>query len=612
MMKASVLIFIICFTFISGGVSQPTIHVISEDIAACTLHPHPRLVLTDQRLDDLKRQAQTDTVLQRYVRQVLKRADGLEKLPPLTTRASRECIGRVLTMGFAWRWTGEGKYAQASKENMLGMCRLMDWNPHVFLEVSELTLALSFGYDWLYSWLDAPSRDSIRYNIIRNGLTPGLAAYAGAPFGWWKDESHNWNAVCNNGIMIGALAIAERNRSNVIIYAYAAIPKAIDHLNLALAQYAPDGVWPEGTMYWAYTTNYNAYGMACIQTALGTDFGLSGFPGLSQTADFPVYCAGPTGKWMNFADSSEKSGPQSVFFWLGEKYNNQQYIDIQHNWLKRKKAYVWDVLWYQPPSEKPIVHDLDKYFRGQCEVAVFRSAWNDPEATFIGIKGGFNQVNHGHLDLGNIYVDAMGVRWVKDLGSDDYNLPGNWDHREGGRRFTYYRNMSSSHNVPMINGHQQAVEGKARMVKTSLNTTEPFAVIDLTEAYRQDTERMWRGVKMVDNRNAVFIRDEYRLPDKSVVEWAIMTDAEIKLKGRIAELMLDGKKMLAMISEPAQAVFSVESAEQAPPQEKNAGVKRLVVRLEEVSGEQAISVLLSPSGSQNVIKKYRSKGLSEW
>ncbi|MBK9492384.1 MAG: heparinase II/III family protein [Haliscomenobacter sp.] len=59
---------------------------------------------------------------------------------------------------------------------------------------------------------------------------------------------------------------------------------------------------------------------------------------------------------------------------------------------------------------------------------------NDPKALWLGIKGGINGSEHSHLDLGNFELEAGGVRWAKDLGSDDYNLPGYWTMGVNGQR----------------------------------------------------------------------------------------------------------------------------------------------------------------------------------
>ena len=631
-MRTTFLLFVCCFSFFTKGFAQTFKPITEQDVRACEIAPHPRLILTDQRLVELKTLAQTDTVLQRYARQMLVSADALLGRRPLERRiptdgtmlsTSRECLSRLITLSTAWRWTNDPKYAEAAKENMMNVCGFIDWHPTHFLDVAEMTTAVSICYDWLYSWLDEESRNYIRYAIVHHGLHPGLASYSGAPVGWWRDSNHNWNQVCNSGMIIGALAVAGTESlasyisgQRFIQYAYAVIPNAVNYLPLAIDAYSPDGGWSEGPGYWNYATNYTVYGLACLQTALGTDFGLSAIPGFSQTAFFPIYCTGPTGLFLNYADSGEKSrrGISPVFFWLGKQFNNQQFIDSEHDLLKTIGASALDVVWYQPRSTRQNKFDLDKYFRGTNEIIVFRSAWDDPNALFVGIKAGNNRVNHAHLDLGNFELDALGVRWVRDLGAENYSLPGFWDYREGGQRFSYYRNGSFSHSVPLINGRQQLHAGTASMIKKEVNTAEPFTILDLTEAYKTDAVKVWRGMKMVANRRALLIHDEYILKEKGSIIWAIVTDADIKLKGNTAELTLNGKQMIATICEPAKAVFSVESAEQAPPERKNEGVKRLLVKLDDISGNQSqsVAVLLSPVSKQGTVKKYPLKTLSTW
>ena len=56
-----------------------------------------------------------------------------------------------------------------------------------------------------------------------------------------------------------------------------------------------------GPGYWGYATKYTVLTLA-LQSALGSDFGLSTLPGLSQTGLFRLHGAGPAGHFFNFAD----------------------------------------------------------------------------------------------------------------------------------------------------------------------------------------------------------------------------------------------------------------------------------------------------------------------
>ena len=140
---------------------------------------HPRLILTDGRMEELRHRYETDTLLQRYVRDVLKATDdtilGKKPLERIMTtrdmlRVSRNALTRVYNLAFAWRWTGDEKYAEAAKTNLLAVCGFVDWVPHHFLDVAEMTHAVAIGYDWLYDWLDDGTKEVLRTSIIEKGL----------------------------------------------------------------------------------------------------------------------------------------------------------------------------------------------------------------------------------------------------------------------------------------------------------------------------------------------------------------------------------------------------------------------------------------------------------
>ena len=579
---------------------------------------HPRLMLKDKDLKHLKRLYVKDEVLQKCLRDVLKGADAClerrmltyRKIGPRLLHISRECLDRIYALGLAYRWTGEQEYAEKAVENLLTVCEFKDWNPSHFLDTAEMSHAVGLGYDWLYSYLDNTTREKIKAGLIKNGLEEGLIAYKK---NWWAQSEHNWNQVCNGGLIVGALAIAESDPQ----YAEQIITAAIESLPRAIKSYGPDGAWGEGPGYWHYASQYTAYGLTALETALGTDFGLSQIEGLAESGNFPIYSSGPRGLYLNFADCGGKSSrePMPCMFWLARTYNNSLYAEAEHAEIAEHSASPQHIVWYVPaPVTMPAAKDLDRYFHGPVEIAVFRSAWDDPEALFVGVKAGYNQVNHGHLDLGNFELDALGIRWVRDLGSDNYNLPGYWDGERGGRRWDYYRLNSKSHNVPLLDGENQDPLATSKFTKFETEKSSAFVIVELTSAYKKSANKVTRGVAMVENRRAVLVQDEFDIEKPCEIIWAVTTDAEIDIKEKdTATLTLDGKKLVARIMSPSVAGFSVESAEQKPPQKTNKGVSRLVVRLPNAQSGVCVAVLLSPVWKDGeIVTKVQVEPLAQW
>ncbi len=383
----------------------------------------------------------------------------------------------------------------------------------------------------------------------------------------------------------------------------------------ALHAYDPNGAWTEGPGYWHYATRYTAYGLCALKTALGTDFGLTDMPGLRATGMFPWYTTGPTGLFLNYADSGERSAhrPMSCMFWLARQYKNAAIGDAEHALIEKSRASAEHIIWYVPPSgetAKPL--ELDRWFHSPVDIIVMRSAWDDPNALFVGVKGGYNRVNHGHLDLGNFELDALGVRWARDLGSDDYNLPGYFHNRKGGMRWKYYRMKSESHSVPLIGSKGQDENGTSTVLDFQSTPTAARVTIDLTSAYNGPAKRVVRDVAITNNRRAIIVRDRVETSSPADVVWGMTTDAEIGVgEHGTAMLTLNGNKLRASIVEPQQSEFTVESCEQAPPQKANKGVGRLIVRKPGVVGECTICILLAPEWADGSVDTPDLKILSE-
>jgi hypothetical protein len=240
-----------------------------------------------------------------------------------------------------------------------------------------------------------------------------------------------------------------------------------------------------------------------------------------------------------------------------------------------------------------------------------RNSWDNPDALWVGIKAGYNQVNHGHLDLGNFEFDLDGVRWAVDLGRDDYNLPGYWERNPSGRRWNYYRLRSLSHNVVLLDGADQDVKATSHVIARRLNVAEPYTVVDLSSAYPNSAESVLRGVMLVNQRTSLLVQDEIALKGKHDVAWGITTAAltNVNADGS-AVLRQDGREVVARILEPAGAQFSVESAQQDPPEKTNEGYSRLVIRLPEQEGMVRIAVLFSRAGDTAGVPVL--KPLADW
>lgn len=257
---------------------------------------HPRILLLKGEETDIQKSIDADKNWAKIHQIIMDASDELLALPTLERiqvgrrllDKSRECIRRVFFLSYSYRLTKDKKYFERCEKELLKIAQFSDWNPSHFLDVAEMTMGMSIGYDWLYDELSPSSRDIIREAILKKGIEPSLDA----KYNSWLKATHNWNQVCNAGMTYGALAIYEDNPE----LAKQIIDRAIESIKLPMHDYKPDGAYPEGYGYWGYGTSFNIMFLSAIQKVLGSDFGLSNTEGFLKTASYLENMVGTSGK----------------------------------------------------------------------------------------------------------------------------------------------------------------------------------------------------------------------------------------------------------------------------------------------------------------------------
>jgi len=425
--------------------------------------------------------------------------------------------------------------------------------------------------------------------MVEKGLKRGLHIEQNKLY--WSVFTFNWNQVCNGGLGMGALAIADEEPALCGEFLH----DALESIQLAMGSFAPDGGWDEGPGYWTYATMYNVALLAGLQSALHTDFGLSQMPGFSQTGLFPIYLTSGDDHIFNFADGHDNPLNAPQLFWLARQFHRQEFAAAKE---KTDKGNPEELLWYEPSNPDSIAAlPLDKYFR-HAEVVTFRGDWTNRNATYVGFKAGSNRASHGHLDLGTFVLDAEGLRWAIDLGADDYNLPGYFS--KG--RWDYYRLRAEGHNTLVFGpdgpGPDQILKADTRIIDFESKPERAYAVADLSPAYTNKTESVRRGIALLDRTN-VLVEDEIQGDVPRELYWFMHTPASIKLKGSQAVLSLKGKKLYAHILRPPEAVFTSMPSTPLPGspnparQAANEGISVLTIHLTNIA-KTRISVLFTP------------------
>jgi hypothetical protein len=508
---------------------------------------------------------------------------------------SRAVKERVRALMFVHMLEGGDSYIDRVWAEIDAACQFKDWNPSHFLDTAEMTYAVAIAYDWLFDhWSDAQKK-VMREAIVEKGLKPGMQTYRGEPgMKNWHQTQNNWNQVCNGGLSMGALAIADEEPD----MARDILHEGIRSIPLPMGHYAPDGAGTEGATYWDYGARYNILYLSSLETALGTDFGLSDVPGFKESGQYQMYISGASRLPYDFADCGMQRMSAPMHFWMGKRFAMPEYSWFRYSELMRPDQYanVLDFLWFDGSGKDfdSSTLALDKHFRG-AEVAAMRSSWTDDQGLSLGLQAGSNAnlTMHRHVDLGSFILEASGERWIIESGkeSETYQL-----HRNKREKWEFYRLRAEGHNLPFFNPGESAgqkLDGIAPIRSFSSTPELATAVVDLSDPYDAYVHRLTRTFEMHD-RSYVVLTEEMEAKENLDVWWFLHTLADVSLDAdlREATLMLNGKKLRVKIEEgPLSMNLGVMDAgplptSPNPDQADNTGIKKLFIHADGLSQYQ--------------------------
>lgn len=529
---------------------------------------HPRLVLPDTELTRIQALSRDHPIAHKLRDNLGREAEKLQTAPPIEYKLpgsnlliqSRKLLDRIYTLALMFRLDGRTEHVDRAVKELRAAALFPNWNPEHFLDTAEMTHGFAIAYDWLFSALAPADRDWIKAALIEKGLDAGLAQYKEpAP---WVSAASSWNLICNSGLAIGALAVAGDEPA----VAARLLRACLDSLPRAIASYAPDGGWPDGPGYWNYGTRDYVSLLASMESALDDDHGLSQARGFERTGRFRIYSTGPTGKVFNFGDPAEEAGSAAEMFWLARRFDQPVFAwQEQRECDRAVHPDPLDLVWFYKDAKSPLADDwpLDALFAG-AQAAFLRSAWDDPNALYLGVKGGDNKSPHSHMDLGSFVLDGGGVRWAYETGSDG-------------------KLGADAHNTILIDAENQDRRADARITHHEFAPDLTWVQIDLSRTYPGKVKQLQRRIGIAQ-KQAVLVQDTMAANVPVEPLWSMTTDAEITVNGQLAELKKGDWVLSAEIRSPHHAVFDVT---------RNQSVKCLVARVGARVTELDLNIVLA-------------------
>lgn len=518
------------------------------------LKDHPRLFINNQRVEELKKQTDEVSILLKEI--ILHQADEAMLLPPVVypvkefkMGAVRETQRRVLCLSMSYLLTDKECYLSAAKEVLMRLSALDDWGTNHFLDVGEAAFAAGVGLDWLYDKLSPEEKQTITRAIVVNGLRPALTERERDDKSSWVNGDFNWNPVCHGGITVAALAIAEVEPQ----LSRQIIDRAVKNIPIYATAFEPDGSDAEGPSYWSYGAVFYIMSLEALRTATGTSYGLDRFQGFLKSGDYNNQVTGVTGVDYNYSDYHDERLNEPVMLWFGRELQRydlvqreikdirtmyKQFVKKATNPYSPKRSpsrhIPLELVWWEPElSEKgKSVSPLHYTARGGLPLGITRSSWTDPRASFIAIKGGTPNHSHGHMDVGSFILEANGVRWALDLGTENYNKMRAakldlWNYAQNSNRWTTFRVGPEGHNILRFDGAYQNIEGYASIEPLTQADGSVGHRVDLSTLYSGKAGSVQRSV-LLHSDGTVSVCDEWATVNPStIVSWQLLTKAEV-------------------------------------------------------------------------------------
>ena len=563
---------------------------------------HPRLFLRGGEEKALMANIARDEVWTRMHRAIIDECAVIDTLPlceriikgPRMHAISCEVLRRVLMLSYAYRTEGLASCAARAEKEMLHAAAFIDWNPSHFLDVAEMSTALAIGYDWLYDWLPAASRDSIRNALVHKGLEPALDPACLSRFSMVS----NWGQVCNGGMAVASIAllteepekaqaILDRSRQNILIPMQASYP--------------PDGCFPEGFGYWAFGTQYNILFLDALWRYFGRD-SIDTYlevPGFIESGNYSQQLITPSLQTFGYSDNSTRIYLEPAVMWFNavrpdpKMYYWQKALferfDTDKSYVKtiKNRLIPFMVIWGAGTGDGTSVRlstpelPQGNFYAGHGtnDICVMRTGWT-PEDAYLGFKAGKVRHPHGHMDIGSFYYEYKGVRWSLDLGSDDYGsvqvhgigLFDMWAGSDRWTKLTKYNNFAHSTTYP--EGTYQETRALCTITE---NEAEMTASSDLTALYPKKMKSLRRTVRLVGA--CAEIEDFVECEDNAVTMVWNMTTEAISFKRKGSKIILtdkDGKQLeLAVNAKLAFTARLVPAKPEHPYEGQNEGISFL-------------------------------------
>ncbi|HHT26975.1 MAG TPA: DUF4962 domain-containing protein [Firmicutes bacterium] len=385
---------------------------------------------------------------------------------PYWTALGNQIGIRLQTLSLAYAITGQQRFADKAKEEMLTVCGWNVWSDPSYncggktcLDTGYIVEGVALAYDILYAQLSPAEREQVRTALVQKGLHP-----------LFEDTNqrvdHNIHMVRTAALGVGALALLGEV-PNMEAYIYRAYENFIWYLDQRL-----DSGQTEGMLYTSVAMDHIMHFANALERVTG-DAGMFDHPWVKEVLPrWIIYFLAPGARdLVNFSDSNLAIYLTATMAALGRVNKNEQ-----ANWYLQTTAggsAELRLLQLDPDGKATPPDDWPtSAVFADIGWTALRSGWSSRD-TLLAFNSSGSKMGHNHFDQNHFVLNVRGNWLIKDPGYQDYNAgPKN-----------EATNQTLGHNALLVNGRGQTVKGGGKTIAAFLTPSFDYVAGDATNAY---------------------------------------------------------------------------------------------------------------------------------
>ena len=472
-------------------------------------------------------------------------------------------------------FTREQFFIDKTSDYLINICEETTWvcpahelhSGRIDLMSADTGLELSEAVSLLSDMLPFEIIMRVKSEIEKRIFEPYLKHYRDI---FWYKFRNNWSGVCNS--CVGATFLhLETDKKRL----KRALELVLDGLEAFIEKaFESDGGSTEGVGYWSYgLSNYIMFSELLRSHTKGRVDLLSGAK-MKNIAAYPLKMLLSNGVYANFSDCGEKvTFAPGMIIKLAERTNSPDMYNLLSSYVPSQSLYqqLRNLCWQKEKKVKILPFsavNIDMFLKS-TQIVKLTAKTASRKNIVLMAKGGHNEENHNHNDVGSFILHVDGENLICDPGAGLYSKAYFTDVTRNKNIFC----NSYGHNLPVIGGQLQKrgidFKGKVTAYKPDWKLVE----IEFAKAYGLPAVKsIKRNLFIRAEEDRVIMEDSFNLSKAMKVEEAFLSWFPVVCNGSLARIKGKKSTLILKIEEPRGAVFSVKKLEKECKENAKTGV----------------------------------------